>query len=221
MTGGYDSRLIENVECLKELQQLAGSLSLKSETIQGQADLARIDTDVSVVFLPSVPDAVKQTLLDTTTLLLYTPRNEHFGIVPLEAMLNEVPVLAANEGGPLETVVEGETGWLRDVAKTEDWTAVMDKVVTMKRSDPQSLAAMGKSGKARVQDKFSKKEMAIRLDDALDRLQTAKRPDVFNSIAVFVIGFSIIAGILGVVLTKVLFSVLAWDAEMEKAAAFA
>ena len=37
--------------------------------------------------------------------MLYTPPREHFGIVPLEAMLAKTPVLAINFGGPLETVV--------------------------------------------------------------------------------------------------------------------
>jgi len=36
--------------------------------------------------------------------LIYTPTNEHFGIVPLEAMYMEKPVIACNSGGPTETI---------------------------------------------------------------------------------------------------------------------
>ena len=43
---------------------------------------------------------------------LYTPVGEHFGIVPLEAMAAGVPVIAMASGGPLETVKNGETGYL-------------------------------------------------------------------------------------------------------------
>jgi glycosyltransferase involved in cell wall biosynthesis len=32
--------------------------------------------------------------------VLYTPEREHFGIVPIEAMYNEAPVIACNSGGP-------------------------------------------------------------------------------------------------------------------------
>lgn len=32
--------------------------------------------------------------------VLYTPEREHFGIVPVEAMYNQVPVIACNSGGP-------------------------------------------------------------------------------------------------------------------------
>jgi alpha-1,3/alpha-1,6-mannosyltransferase len=60
--------------------------------------------------------------------LLYTPPNEHFGIVPLEvscllfplslttsslqAMSLGTPVIAVNNGGPLETVLHNVTGYL-------------------------------------------------------------------------------------------------------------
>ncbi len=45
--------------------------------------------------------------------MLYTPQNEHFGIVPIEAMAAGRPVVACSSGGPLESVVEGVTGLLR------------------------------------------------------------------------------------------------------------
>ena len=65
-----------------------------------------IPDSIDVLFLLSVPTAFKNTLLGQSKLLLYTPINEHFGIVPVEAMLAGLPVLASNTGGPLETIVE-------------------------------------------------------------------------------------------------------------------
>ena len=44
--------------------------------------------------------------------LLYTPMEEHFGIVPLEAMSVGTPVIAVDSGGPKETVENEETGCL-------------------------------------------------------------------------------------------------------------
>ena len=61
--------------------------------------------------------------------MLYTPANEHFGIIPCEAMYCGLPVLARDSGGPTETVVEGETGWLRSVERVGEWTEVMDRVL--------------------------------------------------------------------------------------------
>jgi alpha-1,3/alpha-1,6-mannosyltransferase len=52
--------------------------------------------------------------MDLALLVVYTPDREHFGIVPIEAMFLSTPVLAVNSGGPKETVVQKETGFLRE-----------------------------------------------------------------------------------------------------------
>ena len=51
-------------------------------------------------------------LLRNTNILLYTPANEHFGIVPVEAMYLGSVVIACNSGGPLESIVNEKTGFL-------------------------------------------------------------------------------------------------------------
>jgi len=45
-------------------------------------------------------------------LIIYTPTGEHFGIVPVEAMFLYTPVLAVNNGGPTETIINKKTGFL-------------------------------------------------------------------------------------------------------------
>jgi len=132
-----------------------------------------------VLFILSVPSALKARLLHTSTLLLYTPSFEHFGIVPLEAMLARTPVLAATTGGPTETVVNAETGWLRPVEDIARWTDVMEKVLTSLSS--RDLQAIGEAGHRRAVELFSKRKMAERLVDAMDRAQEvseAKRPGI-------------------------------------------
>lgn len=100
--GGYDPRVVENVEHLQELQQICGHLDLTA----------------SVTFLPSFSEFERAELLHRALCLLYTPEckppltpAEHFGIVPVEAMYARKPVIACDSGGPLETVTE-ETGFL-------------------------------------------------------------------------------------------------------------
>lgn len=46
--------------------------------------------------------------------LVYSPIREPFGLAPLEAMACGTPVIAVNEGGVRESVVDGETGFLVD-----------------------------------------------------------------------------------------------------------
>lgn len=126
-----------------------------------------------MLFLLSVPNTLKEILLKSARLLIYTPSNEHFGIVPLEAMLAGVPVLAANTGGPLETVVDGKTGWLCSPKDTASWTAIMEKVLH-KMSD-QDVKKMGKLGIQRVKTEFSDTKMAERLDQIITGMAEVKR----------------------------------------------
>jgi alpha-1,3/alpha-1,6-mannosyltransferase len=147
IAGGYDSAIHENVRTHKALQQLADAFQLTHATFKSQ-DTALTDMstdDVDILFLLSVPQELKARLLQSASLLVYTPTNEHFGIVPLEAMLAGVPVLATNTGGPLETIYDGRTGWLRNPKKAEQWTDVMRKPLIPSSSD--TLIKMGQAGR--------------------------------------------------------------------------
>lgn len=88
IAGGYDKRVTENVQHYDELAQLADSLGIQSKC----------------TFLKSPSDKFKLWLLKRCDALIYTPSNEHFGIVPIEAMYMRKPVIACNSGGPTETV---------------------------------------------------------------------------------------------------------------------
>ena len=78
-------------------------------------------------------------------------------------MLAGTPVLAANTGGPLETVVDGVTGWLCPPDDVEAWTVVMNKVLH-KMSNAQ-LQKMSEAGRQRVVREFSDVKMAERLEE--------------------------------------------------------
>ncbi|KAF9694715.1 hypothetical protein EKO04_007593 [Ascochyta lentis] len=176
IAGGYDPRVPENVSNYTELCRLADSLHLEHATAKSITTAQAIPEEVSILFLHSVPNAFKATLLSTSRLLVYTPRNEHFGIVPLEAMLAGTPVLAANEGGPTETVVSGQTGWLRDVSKVNDWTEVM-RIALEDGDGEQRMKEMGKWGRERVFAEFSKEKMAERLETEIyGMLKKQERP---------------------------------------------
>lgn len=63
-----------------------------------------------IEFITSPTEAAKFTLYRQCDSTLYTPPNEHFGIVPIEALEQRRPVIVINSGGPAETVIEGITG---------------------------------------------------------------------------------------------------------------
>lgn len=195
IAGGFDPRVPENVSTYSALRHLADSLGLRHATARDASTAQAVPRDVSVVFLHSVPNALKSTLLSTSRLLVYTPRHEHFGIVPLEAMLAGTPVLAANEGGPTETVVSGQTGWLRDVSKPSDWTEVM-RIALEDGDGERRLKEMGKWGRDRVIAEFSKERLAERLETEIKNMsKKGERPQVvspptlmlvFASLAMFI-----------------------------------
>ena len=155
-------------------------LDLKTASAKNIISALSIPANIDVVFLLSVPTKLKEMLLNTASLLVYTPSNEHFGIVPLEAMLAGTPVLAANSGGPLETVVDGETGWLRPADDVSQWTKVMRQVLFDMPKD--HLTRMGEKGKRRVKDEFSHTKMASRLDEEIANTVNTLRPSTNGSV---------------------------------------
>ena len=104
-------------------------------------------------------------------------------------MLNRTPVLAVNNGGPLETVVEGQTGWLRP-ADEKEWCGVMKKVL-FEMTD-EEIQQMGELGRIRVEQDFSKEKMALNLQkEMFDMLE--------NEVGVSLVGFAEFGVLMGVV----------------------
>lgn len=74
----------------------------------------------------------------------------------------QLPVLAHNTGGPLETIKEGVTGWLRP-ASAEEWCAVIRTALFNLTSE--QIRMMGEAGQRRVKEQFTKEKMAERLEE--------------------------------------------------------
>ncbi|KAI0017725.1 glycosyltransferase family 4 protein [Xylariomycetidae sp. FL0641] len=168
LAGGYDPRVAENVAHHAELEALAGGLGLRPMTVRTPSTALAVPAEADVVFLLNVNAVLKALLLRKARLLVYTPAAEHFGIVPLEAMLAGVPVLAASRGGPRETVVDGVTGWLRPPGDVPAWSRVMDTALNQ-LGEPE-LAEMSRAGVQRVKSLFGQEQMARTLDGILDSM---------------------------------------------------
>ncbi|KAL9000088.1 MAG: hypothetical protein Q9169_001163 [Polycauliona sp. 2 TL-2023] len=178
LAGGYDPRVEENVRYHEELVKIAENLGLRCATAKNVVTALKIPDDIEILFLLSVPAQLKTMLLAAARLLVYTPTNEHFGIVPLEAMLAGVPVLAADSGGPLETVLEGQTGWLRSAEDVQQWTEVMQRV--LHGLSVEKLRTMGIAGKRWVKSEFSETKMADRLDEDITWMVDSPRRRVLE-----------------------------------------
>ena len=154
IAGGHDPRNAENMAYSTELANLATSLNLTHATLGAPYTPPAVPVDV--LFLHNIPSWLKTSLLQSAEILVYTPTNEHFGIVPLEAQLHCTPVLATPTGGPLETIDDNLTGFLRMGGQ---WPAILEQVLTH-----GVVPEMGRRGRQRVIGEFSKEAMAARFE---------------------------------------------------------
>lgn len=142
-----------------------------------------------------MPNTTKSGLLRAARLLVYTPAAEHFGIVPLEAMRARVPVLAATTGGPVESVQDGKTGWLRDTTQIEQWTDVMAQALSLSDNEAR---AMGEAGAHRVREVFGREKMAERLDEIAEEMKRGQQKGSFamnTVISAVLIAFAFVMGL--------------------------
>ena len=89
---------------------------------------------------------------------------EPFGIINLEAMACEAPVVASATGGIKEVVVDGETGYLVPFVQEPDSGFPIDperfardlgQKVSELLNDPEKCRRFGQAGRKRVEEKFS------------------------------------------------------------------
>lgn len=198
LAGGYDYRLNENIVTLRELQAQCDAHSLKHLTLfynkasptepQSSSPPLKELLSASVVFLPSAPFPLLGSLLihPQTKALLYTPTEEHFGIVPLEAMVVGLPVLATNTGGPMESLLdlsiqqdatnskEGTvtyankegTGLLRRSNATIWAKATMDLI----HLDDEQRGQISQNAKSRTKQLFSQQSMSKEFEKCIAEL---------------------------------------------------
>jgi glycosyltransferase involved in cell wall biosynthesis len=89
--------------------------------------------------------------LDAMDVAIHASTNpEPFGRVLIEAMALGRPLIAPREGGPLEIVVDGETGLLVAPRDPAALAAAIDRLVR----DPELRRRMGQAGRARVDAVF-------------------------------------------------------------------
>lgn len=152
IAGGYDPNSMINATYFTKLVDLCQANNLVTK----------------VTFLKSPTDSTKATLLKTCDCLIYTPVNEHFGIVPLEAMSAGKPVIACNSGGPCETVLHEITGFLCD--PTPDSLAdAMSKILN--EYDAQQMGILGRE---RLEKYFSYNSFALRVNEVISCIIAGK-----------------------------------------------
>ena len=88
----------------------------------------------NIIFTGAVDDNQLQKLLGNAIATVYIPKDEDFGMSPVESMAAGKPVIGVAEGGLLETIVHGETGHLVAANPTPEQLIAAIRTITPKRA---------------------------------------------------------------------------------------
>ncbi|MCS5496979.1 glycogen synthase [Cnuibacter physcomitrellae] len=124
------------------------------------------ETRTGIIWIEEIlPQPELAAVLTAATVFVCPSVYEPLGIVNLEAMACELPVVGTATGGIPEVVVDGVTGVLVPIEQEQDGTgtpldpdrfvADMADALTRVVSDPESARRMGLAGRARAEAEFS------------------------------------------------------------------
>jgi len=141
---------IKRVNLLVEaMQQVASNISLKiAGTGPDQARLmAMASADSRIEFLGRVSEGALADLYADALAVLFVPYDEDYGLVTIEAMMSQKPVITClDSGGPNEFVRNEETGF-----SVKPVPAVLAEKITYLCQHPEIARRMGREGRARVE----------------------------------------------------------------------
>lgn len=93
---------------------------------------------------------------------LFTAKGEDLGQIPIESMSAEKPIIAVNDRGPSETIIDGVTGYL--VSNEREMAEKMIFLV----NHPDVTEQMGKNGRIRAMEFFNDSVFKARLDKIIN-----------------------------------------------------
>ena len=84
---------------------------------------------------------------------------EAFGRVSIEAQAMQKPILASSIGGSIETIIEGETGWLFKASSAED---LAENIYKISKKEKSEIEKIGLKGRQNVCENFTKTKMCLK-----------------------------------------------------------
>ncbi len=118
----------------------------------------------NIIFTGYVDDEKLRELTGKCIATIYIPRDEDFGISPVESMAAGKPVIGVKEGGLLETVINNKTGIL--IPADPDYTDIIDAV---KALSPQRALEMREECEKRA-PLFSENEFIKNMAKSIDSI---------------------------------------------------
>lgn len=133
-----------------------GEENIKAELVEHIKQLGLSDT---VILLGQVND-MSQFYSNIDIFVLPSIKPEPFGLVIIEAMQYEVPVIATNHGGPTEIINDGIDGYLVDYNKPDEMARKIEELM----GNSNKRCIMGKKAKEKEESNFSVQSMVHNLE---------------------------------------------------------
>lgn len=139
--------------------------------MEASIEAVRAGYDGSIVWIQEMISAQEKIVLYSHARVFCCPSiYEPFGIINLEAMACETPVVASKVGGMKEIILPGETGTLVPLEQQTEspfeatdpsaFAVDLASAINELMHDPARCESMGKAGRERVLEKFSWTEIA-------------------------------------------------------------
>ncbi|MGH2395990.1 MAG: glycosyltransferase [bacterium] len=139
-----------------------------SRTRSAYSDSLLADLPPNVQWLGQIPEDTLREFYGRCRGHVTTALDEDFGLTPVEAMACGKPVVAPAEGGYLESVIDGVTGYLVDVTNLEH---LVDAIRELSRNPQQHADAC-----LRQAQKFDVKRFVNEMGTEIEKLVTRSTP---------------------------------------------
>jgi len=117
--------------------------------------------------------------LAAADVLLLPSESEGFGLVCVEAMLAETPVIRTRSGGAVSQIVEGVTGWSCAI----DDHAGFCELVTKALHSPSQLCAMGQCARTHALEHFTEDKFVSKLCELYNSALGSRSPSASSAAA--------------------------------------
>jgi len=138
--------------------------SIEMENAISESDYFFLTKNPNVVLIKHVSNPIS--FYNNMDVFVFPTYREGFGNVSIEAQALEVPVITTNVTGAIDTVVDGETGFIVEKA---DYKAIAEKIETL-INDDNLKNYLGHNGRTRVEKKFSNKIIWEELENLYNTL---------------------------------------------------
>ena len=174
--GKGHEELLKAIDIVRKLQKnlrflVVGEASYGEEEYEGKIrDLAtslRVDDIVTFMgFRSDIPD-----VMAAFDIFAFPSHAESFGVVLIEAMAMERPVVSTNCDGVLDIVVDGETGLYVHPRNPDELAASLLRLI----KDPVLRQRFGTAGRRRVVELFDQRRQLDRLEELYYSLLQARQ----------------------------------------------